>query len=85
MIGVSSCSVGPVPPTFLYNQHPSQTWTAGLRRRIGLLKKRKNAKRNLQKCTNVYIANTDKDCDLLQDRLILLSERIPHDKTTNVF
>jgi len=29
--------------------------------------------------TDKQIANTDKDCDLLQDRPVLSSERTPHD------
>jgi hypothetical protein len=32
----------------------------------------------------VYIANTDKICDLLHDRPVLSSERKPHDKTATV-
>jgi hypothetical protein len=28
----------------------------------------------------IYITNADKDCDLLQDRPVLPSERTPHDK-----
>jgi len=31
-------------------------------------------------CTYVYIANRDKDCDLLHDRPILLTGRMPHNK-----
>jgi hypothetical protein len=30
------------------------------------------------------IANTDKDCDLLQDRPVLSTGRTPHDKTVTV-
>jgi len=39
-----------------------------------------NEKKTKKKCTYVYIANTDKDCDLLQDRPILSSGRMLHDK-----
>jgi len=34
----------------------------------------------LIKTQNVYIANTGKDCDLLCDRPVLSSGRMPHDK-----
>jgi hypothetical protein len=36
------------------------------------------------KCTYVYIANTDKDCDLLCNRPILSTERMFHDKSTTI-
>jgi len=44
--------------------------------------KAKNVKK--LKCTYVYIANTDKDCDLLHDRPVLPLGRSPHDKTASV-
>jgi hypothetical protein len=37
-------------------------------------------KRKLKKYTYVYIANTDKDCDLLHDRPVLFSGRKSHTK-----
>jgi hypothetical protein len=59
-----------------------KTWTADLRRRM--LKKRQNEeklkKNKKTKFKYVYIANTDKDCNLLDDRPVLSLGRMPHDK-----
>jgi hypothetical protein len=40
----------------------------------------KEQKKTYKKCTYVYIANIDKDCDVLQERHVLLTGRMPHIK-----
>jgi hypothetical protein len=47
--------------------------------------KKKTVKENTERETNFlktykYITKSDKDCDLLQDRIILPSGKTPHDK-----
>jgi len=37
-----------------------------------------------KKSRHVYIANTDRDCGLLQDRPVLLSGRMPPDKQNRI-
>jgi hypothetical protein len=50
-------------------------------------RERKNLKQKMfkkERRTYVYIANTDKDCDLLHDRPILWRGRKPHDKQNRI-
>jgi len=57
-----------------------KAWTAGLKTR--LLKKEEKLKTKIfkeSKCTYVYTANTDKDCDLLHDTTVFLIGRTSHD------
>jgi hypothetical protein len=45
-----------------------------------IVKGKGRRKENLKIYTYVYIANTDKNCDLLHDKPVLSSVRTPHDK-----
>jgi hypothetical protein len=47
-------------------------------------KKKKKKEKGKKKITYVCVANTDKDCDMLQDRHVLSSGRMPHKKKAPV-
>jgi hypothetical protein len=50
------------------------------KKRKKIVKKRKNTKITCKIKIYIYITNTHKDCDLLQDRSILLSGKMSCDK-----